>query len=84
MVLDPEISHTRPPRFDAADVSFYLFLADMLFHIAMDESREHLKIAAAEIVYADWLESREAHWLVLGAVGNRGQIQELGSGSWLA
>jgi hypothetical protein len=53
MVLDPEISHTRPPRFHAADFSLYPFLSDVLFHIAMDESREHLDVAAAEVVHAD-------------------------------
>jgi hypothetical protein len=84
MVLDPEISHTLVPRFDAADVYLHLFLSDMLFHITMNESRENLDIAAAEVVYADCLESREADRPVLGAVGNRGQIQELRSGTWLA
>jgi hypothetical protein len=84
MVLDPELSHTHPPRFDGAETSLRLFLTDMLFDVTMNEFRDHLDIAAAKGEHGDCVEDGEAHRLVFGAVRDGRQIQELGSGAWRA
>lgn len=84
MVVDLETPHSLRPGSVAAFFPLCLFLSDMLFHVTMNDFCKHLDIAAAEVVYADCLESREAHRLVFRAVRDCGQIQELGSGTRLA
>lgn len=84
MVLDLHLSHTLPFRLFAAGFQLCLFFSEMFFHITMDGSREHLDIAAAEVIYADIVVHRVAESLVFGAVGDFGQVHELGSGTRLA
>jgi hypothetical protein len=84
MVLDLELFHALPFRFCPADFELCLLSLEMLFHITVNDSREHLDIAAAEVEHADMFVDWVAKSFVFGGVEDRGQIQVFGSGTRLA